>query len=37
MVKKGRLHSASFDMKQLRDGIRRVTFWTCLLFCGGLI
>jgi hypothetical protein len=37
MVKKGRVRSASFDMKRSRDAIRPVNFYTSLLFCGGLI
>jgi hypothetical protein len=37
MAKKGRLRSASFDMKRLRDAIQPMSFCTSFLFCGGLI
>jgi hypothetical protein len=37
MMKKGRLRSANFDMKRLRDAILPFNFYTPFLFCGGLI
>jgi hypothetical protein len=37
MKKMGGLHSASFDMKRLRDAIRPVNFCKSFQFCGGLV
>jgi hypothetical protein len=37
MLKKGRLHSASFAMNVLRAAMWPVSFWTSFFVCGGCI
>jgi hypothetical protein len=37
MVKKGKLHSTSFDMNQLSDAIHPVSFYTSFVLYGGCI
>jgi hypothetical protein len=37
MVKKGRLHSATFDINKYIDDIQPVSFWMSFMFYGGCI